>query len=329
MSERGAPSKTMLEPSRNSGRAEGRNSLTRFAWLSIAAALVTIALKTAAYMLTGSVGLLSDAIESLVNLVGGIMALAMLTVAARPADEDHAYGHTKAEYFSSGVEGGLILIAAVSIAFAGVQRLLAPRPLEEIGLGLAISGLASGVNLAVALLLLRVGRKRNSITLEANAQHLLTDVWTSVGVVAGVGAVALTGWQRLDPIVALIVAANIIWTGIAIVLRSTSGLMDTALSAEDLASVRRTLEHFQQDGVQFHALRTRQSGARKFVSVHVLVPGEWTVQRGHELLERIETDVRGNLPGASIFTHLEPLDDPASWADVHLEPPARKTASDR
>lgn len=185
-----------------------RSSLTRFAWLSIAAAVVTIGLKLVAYRLTGSVGLLSDAIESVVNLVGGIMALAMLTIAARPADEDHPFGHHKAEYFSSGVEGSLILLAAVSIGYAAVGRLLAPKPLEQIGLGLLVSVLASLVNLVVALLLLRVGRKRHSITLEANAQHLLTDVWTSVGVLFGVGAVALTGWQRLDPIVALAAAAN-------------------------------------------------------------------------------------------------------------------------
>jgi cation diffusion facilitator family transporter len=313
------PASSSRGAERSALAGSGGEPLTRFAWLSIAAALVTIVLKGLAYLLTGSVGLLSDAIESLVNLVGGVMALAMLTVAARPADEDHAYGHTKAEYFSSGVEGALILLAAASIGYAGVQRLLVPKPLEEIGLGLAVSALASGVNLAVALLLLRVGRQRNSITLEANAQHLLTDVWTSVGVVLGVGAVAVTGWQPLDPIVAMVVAANIVWTGLKIVRRSALGLMDTALSAEDPASVRKVLQGYQQDGVQFHALRTRRSGRRKFMSVHVLVPGHWTVQRGHELLERIEADIRRGLPGASLLTHLEPLDDPASFADEHLE----------
>ena len=208
------------------------------------------------------------------------------------------------------MEGALILLAAGSIALAAVQRLITPKPLEQIGLGIAVSAIASAVNLAVALLLLRVGRKRNSITLEANAQHLLTDVWTSVGVVAGVAAVGLTGWGPLDPIVALIVAANIVWTGVSIVYRSTSGLMDSALSAEDQASVRHALQTYLDQGVQFHALRTRQSGARKFLSVHVLVPGDWTVQRGHELLEQIESDIRSGLPGASVFTHLEPLDDP-------------------
>ncbi len=296
-----------------------RSSLTRFAWVSIGAAILTIALKAAAYLVTGSVGLLSDAVESLVNLVGGLMALAMLTVAARPADEDHAYGHSKAEYFSSGVEGGLILVAAVSIAVAAVQRLITPRPLEEIGLGLAISIVASVINLAVALLLLRVGRQQNSITLEANAHHLLTDVWTSVGVVVGVGLVALTDWERLDPVVALMVAANIVRTGVGIVRRSVQGLMDTALPPEDVAAVNKVFEGYKSGGVHFHALRTRQAGARKFVSVHVLVPGAWTVQRGHELLERIEADVRRALPASTLFTHLESLEDPASWEDQSLE----------
>ncbi len=284
-----------------------RSSLTRFAWLSISAAVVTIALKLVAYRLTGSVGLLSDAIESLVNLVGGIMALAMLTIAARPADEDHPFGHSKAEYFSSGVEGTLILLAAMSIAYAATGRLVAPKPLEQVGLGLAVSVLASLVNLAVALVLLRVGRKRNSITLEANAQHLLTDVWTSVGVVVGVAAVVLTGWQRLDPIVALGVAANIVWTGIGIVRRSAGGLMDSALSAEDLAAVERVFQSHQEGGLRFHKLQTRQAGARKFISVHVQVPGDWTVDRGHQTAGRIATDIRQVLPEAYVTTHLEPF----------------------
>jgi cation diffusion facilitator family transporter len=292
-----------------------RQFLTRFAWLSIAAALATIALKTVAWRITGSVGLLSDAIESVVNLVGGIMALAMLTIAARPADEDHAYGHSKAEYFSSGVEGSLILVAAVSIAIAAVLRLITPKPLEAIGMGLAVSVAASLVNLVVALLILRAGKKHNSITLEANAHHLLTDVWTSVGVVAGVGLVAFTKWNWLDPVVALLVAANIVWTGVRIVRRSIAGLMDISLSPEDIATVRKVLKTYEQTGIQFHALRTRQAGARKFVSTHVLVPGDWTVQRGHELLDKIEADVCRALPDTVVFTHLESLDDPASWDD--------------
>jgi cation diffusion facilitator family transporter len=296
-----------------------RASLTRFAWLSIAAALFTILLKAAAYFLTNSVGLLSDALESFVNLAGAIMALAMLTIAARPADEDHLYGHSKAEYFSSGVEGTLILLAAVSIAGASIQRLISPRPLEQIGLGIAVSLAASLINLVVARILLAASKRDNSITLEANSQHLMTDVWTSVGVTIGVGAVMLTGWERLDPIIALIVAANIIWSGIHIVRKSVLGLMDTALPVDEQLIVQKVLDKHMQKHVQYHALRTRQSGSRRFVSLHVLVPGNWTVQRGHQLLERIEADIRQVLPSVTVFTHLESLNDPASWEDIALD----------
>lgn len=300
-------------------RRVSHTPLTRFAWLSIGAALLTIGLKTGAYLITGSVGLLSDAVESLVNLLGGFMALAMLTVAARPADEDHAYGHGKAEYFSSGLEGGLILVAAISIAVAAVMRLIAPQELQAVGMGLAVSVVAAVVNLVVAMVILRAGRKHNSITLEANARHLLTDVWTSIGVLAGVMLVVWTGWLWLDPVVALLVAANILWTGVGIVRRSIGGLMDVSISTSDLAAVRKVFEVYEPDGVKFHALRTRQSGSKKFISAHVLVPGDWTVQRGHELLERIEADIRNTLSDAVVFTHLESLDDPASWEDESLE----------
>jgi cation diffusion facilitator family transporter len=293
--------------------------LTRFAWLSIAAAILTIALKGVAYLLTGSVGLLSDALESFVNLVGALMALAMLTIAARPADEGHAYGHSKAEYFSSGVEGTLILMAAVSIGAAALPRLLAPKPLEQIGLGLGVSVAASLINLGVALILLRASKRYRSITLEANAHHLMTDVWTSAGVLVGVGAVALTGWQRLDPIVALLVAGNIVWSGFRIVRDSALGLMDTSLPVGEQNKLRLVLEPYLQSGIQYHALRTRQSGARQFVSLHVLVPGRWTVRRGHRLLEKIEADIRQALPSATVFTHLESLNDPVSWEDVGLD----------
>ena len=294
-------------------------NLTRYAWLSIAAALATIALKAAAWWITGSVGLLSDAAESFVNLIGAIMALAMLTIAARPADEDHSYGHGKAEYFSSGLEGGLILIAALGIGVAAVPRLLQPQPLENVNSGLIVSVGASVINLAVALVLLRVGKRQRSITLEANAHHLLTDVWTSVAVIVGVAVVVFTGWNWLDPVVALLVAANIIFTGVMIVRRSVLGLMDTALTPADLQAIQAVLDRHTQERVQFHALRTRQSGARRFISMHVLVPGDWTVQRGHDLLEKIEDDIRAAIPQSTVFTHLESIDDPVSWKDVGLE----------
>jgi cation diffusion facilitator family transporter len=296
-----------------------RSHLTRFAWLSIGAAIITISLKSFAYFLTGSVGLLSDALESVVNLVGALMALAMLTIAARPADEDHAYGHSKAEYFSSGVEGTLILIAAISIVITAIPRLIAPKPLEQVGLGLGISVAASLVNLGVSLILMKAAKRFNSITLEADAQHLMTDVWTSVGVLAGVGLVALTGWARLDPIVAIIVAANIVWSGYHIIRKSALGLMDTALPIKEQNLLKNILDKYAQNGVEYHALRTRESGSRQFVSFHILVPGKWTVHRGHRLLESIEADIRREMPSATVFTHLESLNDPASWEDTNLD----------
>jgi cation diffusion facilitator family transporter len=295
-----------------------RPSLTRYAWLSIAAALLTIGLKVLAYFLTGSVGLLSDALESGVNLVGALMALAMLTIAARPADEEHAYGHSKAEYFSSGMEGTLILIAAVGICVTAIGRFITPKPLEQVGLGLVVSVIASLINLGVALVLRRVANEYDSITLKANAQHLMTDVWTSAGVLLGVGAVALTGWDRLDPILALVVAVNISWSGIRILRATVEGLMDAALPAEEQDVINQILETHQQNGVQFHAVRTRKSGAHRFVSLHVMVPGRWSVQRGHQLLEHIEADIRSILPSVTVFTHLEPINDPVSLIDVSL-----------
>jgi cation diffusion facilitator family transporter len=294
-------------------------SLTRFAWLSIAAALATMALKALAWWITGSVGLLSDAMESLVNLAGALMALAMLTVAARPPDEDHPHGHGKAEYFSAGVEGALIVVAAVAIAVAAVDRLLNPRPLEEVGIGLAVSVTASLVNLGVALVLLRAARAHRSATLQANAHHLLTDVWTSVGVVLGVVAVAVTGWLVLDPLIAIAVAVNIVVTGTRILRDSVAGLMDAALPASEQAVLRQLLDGYAAEGIEYHALRTRQSGARRFVSMHVLVPPGWTVQQGHDLLERIEADVRRALPPVTVDTHLEPLGEPAAMADQELQ----------
>jgi len=291
----------------------GRSFLKRYAWLSIAAAVATIGLKLAAWLFTGSVGLLSDALESLVNLAGGIIALAMLEVASRPADKDHAFGHSKAEYFSSGIEGTLILFAAMAITYAAVQRLMHPRPLEQLGIGLAISVIASLINFFVALVILRAGNKNDSITLRANAHHLLTDVWTSAGVIVGVILVALTGWQWLDPVVAILVACNIVWTGVRIVRASVFGLMDVSLPPLELQKIDQVLAQHKPNGVQFHALLTRQSGAERFISMHVLVPGGWTVQQGHDLLEQIEAEIRATLASATVITHLEAQEDPAAW----------------
>lgn len=296
-----------------------RSDLTRYCWLSIAAALATMALKAAAYWLTGSVGLLSDAVESIVNLLGAVIALVVLIIAARPADDDHAYGHSKAEYFASGAEGTLILLAAISIGAAAVNRLVNPQPLEQAGVGLAIATAASCINFFVARVLLRAGKEHNSITLEADARHLMTDVWTSAGVIVGIMAVALTGWHLLDPLIALAVAVNIVWTGYLLIKRSTSGLMDSALPAGELAEVIHILSGYEQQGLQYHALRTRQAASRRFVSVHVLVPGAWSVDRGHDLLEHLEADIRSALPEVTITTHLEPLEDPASHEDMDLD----------
>jgi cation diffusion facilitator family transporter len=296
-----------------------RRSLKKYAWLSIGAAITTITLKSVAYALTGSVGLLSDAIESVVNLVGATVALAMLTVAAQPPDDEHPHGHDKAEYFASGVEGALIVAAAISIAIASVSRLLHPQPIEQVGLGLLVSTLASVINFVVARKLLDVGKRFDSITLEADARHLMTDVWTSVGVIGGVGLVVLTGWTRLDPIVALLVAANIVYTGGRLVQRSVLGLLDTALAPGEGEAVERILASYRTQGLEFHAVRSRQAAARRFVTMHVLVPGEWTVHRGHELLERIEHEILECLPNCTVLTHLEPIEDPKSFDDIDLD----------
>ncbi|MDX2139986.1 MAG: cation diffusion facilitator family transporter [Chloroflexota bacterium] len=296
-----------------------RAALTRYAWLSIGAALATISLKALAYFITGSVSLLSDALESLVNLVAAVFALWALHVAAQPPDDEHEFGHDKVEFFSSGIEGVLILFAAGSIALTSVQRLLSPQPLESINLGLILSLSASVINGVVAWVLLNAGRRHDSITLEADGRHLLTDVWTSVGVVIGIAAVSLTEAYWLDPVVALLVAVNIVVTGVRLVRRSADGLMDRAVSGADRAAIEAVLEGYKTDGMQYHALRTRCSGARRFISIHILVPGGWTVQRGHNLLERIEQDIRAVIPNAVIGTHLEPLGDPAAMADIVLD----------
>src|SRR4051794_17687418 len=287
--------------------------------VSIGAALATIALKTVAWLVTGSVGFLSDAAESLVNLAAAVIALIAVRVAARPPDEEHEYGHEKAEYFSAGAEGVLILVAALSIAVVAVMRLMDPQPLDGVGIGVAVSAVASALNLAVALLLMRVGREQRSITLEADGRHLMTDVWTSIGVIVGIVAVTVTGWDRLDPIIALVLAANILRSGVRLVSRSAGGLMDAALGPEEQQEIVEVLDGYRAQGVDFHALRTRQSGRRAFVSFHVLVPDGWSVRQGHDVAEQVAGSVRQRLPYATVFTHLEPEGDPASFEDVRLE----------
>ena len=298
--------------------AEREVRLERYAWLSIGAALATIALKAVAAWVTGSVGLLSDALESGVNLVAAIVALIALKAAVRPPTTHHHFGLGKAEYMSAAVEGGMIFVAAVAIVWTAVDRLITPVPIERFGIGLVISSVAAVINLAVGLLLVRRGREHRSITLEADGKHLLTDVWTSVGVIAGVGVVALTGWTVLDPLLALAVGLNILVTGFQLLRRSGAGLLDVALPQRDQDVIASVVASYEANGVEFHALRTREAGQQRFVYVHVLVPGEWTVQRGHDLCEAFERDVALALPGATTFTHLEPVEDPVSYADQHL-----------
>jgi cation diffusion facilitator family transporter len=290
-----------------------------YAMLSLTAAVVTIGLKLGAYLLTGSVGLFSDAAESVVNLVAAVAALWALIYAARPPDEEHSFGHNKAEYFSSGLESSLILIAAVGIGVTAWGRLMDPQPLENVGLGLSVTLVAAALNGGVALAILRAGRRLRSITLRADAHHLLTDVWTSLGVVLGVALVQLTGWLVLDPLIALAVAANIVWTGVRLLRDTAQGLLDRALPAEDQEAIFKVLSRYEKRGIRFHALRTRASGQRRFISMHVLVPGRWTVQEGHDLSEKIEKDLSESLPQSTLFIHIEPFEDPASFADQSLD----------
>ena len=290
-----------------------------YAGLSIIAAVVTIALKVGAYLLTGSVGLFSDAAESSVNLVAAVGAFLALGTAARPPDEEHAYGHTKAEYFSSALESVLIIVAAVWIAVTAIGRLLEPQPLENLGVGLAIGLVAATINGAVGVVLLRGGRRLRSAALRADGQHLLTDVWTSVGVVVGVFLVWLTGWLVLDPLIALLVAGNIVRIGVRLLNDTAHGLLDTALPPEEQEVITDIQSRYREEGIEFHALRTRNAGRRRFVSMHVLVPGKWSVKRGHDVSERIEKDITQALPMTAVFVHIEPLEDPVSWQDQELD----------
>jgi cation diffusion facilitator family transporter len=295
-----------------------RPSLTKYAWLSIGAALLTIGIKVAAYVATGSVGLLSDALEGIVNLVAAVVVLVTLRIVEQPPDEMHQYGHDKAEYFSSGIEGTLIVIAALTILYTSLQRLLNPQPLEQIGLGLILALVASGINLAVGQLLINRGKRYESISLEADGRHLMSDVWTSVGVVVGVAIAWLTGLVWLDPVVAMLVGLKIGWEGIMIFRRSSQGLMDAAIAPSERRIIEDILNKQCGEGIEWHALRTRQSGARRFVSVHILVAGEWPIQQGHDLAEAIESEIKSEINHCSVFTHVEPIEDPRALGDQEL-----------
>jgi cation diffusion facilitator family transporter len=307
--------------------AVDRTHLTRFALLSLLAALATITLKMVAWYITGSVGLLSDAMESIVNVVAAAATLWLLFLSARPPDNRYAYGYSKAEYFASAFEGALILVAAVAIGWAAIVRLLHPQPIEQVGMGIAVSIVATAINFVVARLLLRAARRHNSIALEADAHHLMTDVWTSVGVVVAVLGVGLTGWSWLDPVIALAVAVNIVFTGISLLRRSAFGLMDQALPPDSVRKIEAILAGYRSAEVEFHAIRTRAAAGRSFVSMHVLVPGGWTVQQGHDLVERVESEIATNVPGTTVFTHVEPREDPASYDDLTLDRNTRAPAA--
>ena len=288
---------------------------TFYAWLSLATSIVTIVLKFSAYFLTGSVGLLSDAVEAVVNIVAALVALGVLTYSAAKPDREHNFGHEKAQYFSSGIEGALIFVAAGAIMWTAIPRFMNPQPLQDVGMGLALSVAAALANAACAWVMLRAARAHRSITLEADARHLLTDVWTTAGVFGGVVLVEMTGWLRLDPIIAMAVAIQIVWTGWNLMARSFDGLMDRAIPDEDRAVITGVLDTLRHQGGDYHALRTRVAGAKSFVDVHVLVPGRMSVQAGHDLVERLENEIRARLPHVEVLTHLEPLEDPKSWDD--------------
>lgn len=290
-------------------------------YLAIGAALLTIALKAGAWLITGSVGLAADAAESLVNLAAAVVALVVVRWAGQPADEDHAYGHDKADYLSAGTEGTMIIVAAVLIGVGAVNRLIHPIELESVGIGLAITAVATLINLVVAIQLLKVGREETSNTLIADGKHLQTDVITSVGVIVGVAIVGLTGIEWLDPMIALVVAVNIVVTGMFLVKGALSGLLDHALEPDEIDEIEDVLRGYRSEGISFHALRTRRAAHRAFISVHVLVPGEWSVQQGHDKAEQIESDLRELFDVATVFTHLEPIEDPVSFEDTQLDRP--------
>ncbi len=287
--------------------------------LSVLAALATIGLKTTAYLLTGSVGLLADALESGINLFAAIAAYLSLRYAHRPADATHTYGHEKIEFFSSGLEGLLIVLAGGGTAWIAIERLINPTPITSLGLGTSLSLSASVINLALGLILIRVGRSNNSIVLSANGKHLLADVWTSVAVIAGLIIVWISGLYVLDPIIAILVGMHIVFTGLGLIRRAIDGLMDHALSSEQQEQLRATIRANTPTGTTFHALRTRQAGTRMFGDFHLLVPGNTTVREGHDLGIKVEEAIQLALKGIEITIHIEPIEDRASWDDNSLK----------
>lgn len=292
---------------------------------SVATSIATMALKFGAFYLTGSVGLLSDALESFVNLAAALIALVTLTYAHAGEDEEHNFGREKAEYFSSGIEGALIFVAAGAIVWTAIPRLLEPRPLEQVGVGLALSVLAAGANLLCGWFLLKGAREHRSITLEADAHHLLTDVWTTAGVIAAVGVVHFTGWIVLDPLIAIAVALQILWTGWTLIRRSFDGLMDRAIPEDERARIESILGGVRKHGGDYHRLRTRVAGKKSFVDVHILLPGAMSIHDGHDLAHRLEGEIEAAIPHVEVLTHLESLEDPRSWDDPADPGPAPPT----
>lgn len=292
-----------------------RKSLAPIVWFSIIASILTILIKLIAYYITDSVGFMSDAMESFINLAASIVAFVMLTIAVRPPDKEHPFGHDKAEYFSSLIEGVLIVFAAIGIIYAAINRIYHPQPLEELNLGIMLSLLATLINLVTSRILLYYSRKHNSITLEADSHHLMTDVWTTVGVIIGIVLVKVTNWQLLDSIVAIVVAISIVYTGAKLIIRSTDGLMDTRLSEKDLIIIKRTLNRYKEQNIDYHALYTRQASSKKIITFHLLLPGDFTVHNAHEISKKIENELAMDFPHSDIFIHIEPINDPDAFDD--------------
>ena len=296
-----------------------KKSLSLYAWLSVCAAVVTILLKVCVYFYTNSVGFLSDALESFINLAAALLAVWMIKIAEKPPDDDHEFGHDKAEYFASGIEGTLIFLASLGITLMSLHRLIFPQPIDNISFGFILSLIATFINLFVGIILIRAGKENDSIVLEADGHHLITDVWTSFGVILAIFVVWWTNWLILDPLIALLVAAIIARTGYILMKRSALGLMDTVLDTDVTEIITEILDNYVEKlGVDYHALRTRQSGARKFIYFHLLVPDEWTVKRGHDLVDEIEAKIMEKIENSAVFIHLEPIEDPASFEDLEL-----------